>query len=299
MSSLINPLDPIPLNILVAFPYFYKEYEDVFKSVDRKDFRLIVDSGAFSVWNSGLTIEMDEYCSFLDRISYLQPFNAVQLDVYGDAQKSYDNFLLMKQRNYDVMPVFTRGESEQRLDEFYKYTDYIMFGGIAVGGKNKNYVKWFMNRNKGRKVHWLGFTGIDFIKYFRPTSVDSSSWATSKRYGHLSVYDPESMMIRHMGRKDFINRPPKDVIEKLLGVGGTYKMIQDLGKQEAWLSTSKNDPLSLKNTVVTLSTLAHIKRSMDVERHFGTRMFLAVAVDKSSMQHIFDCFYHGRNLKLW
>ena len=127
------------LNILVAFPYFS---QSIFKSLSEKDpstFRLIVDSGAFTAWNTGKNINFNDYLKFLKTIPNNWDYKAVQLDVFGNAEATYINYIKMLQLGFkDIMPVFTRGDSLERLEEFYTYTDYIMFGGIVIGGENKN-----------------------------------------------------------------------------------------------------------------------------------------------------------------
>ena len=139
------------LNVLVAYPYFSQSTREVLEA-NAGTYRLIVDSGAFTAWNTGKEIKLDDYCAFLDTIAHLRPFHAVQLDVFGDPEASQRNYETMVSRGYDVMPVFTRGESPEQLEHLYTLTDYIMFGGIVIGGKNRNYIKWFVNANKGRKA---------------------------------------------------------------------------------------------------------------------------------------------------
>ena len=294
-----------PINILIAYPYFLKEWQDFLRNVPREDFRLIVDSGAFSAWSCGMKtacwdknmkVDLDDYCKFLDDISDLRPFNAVQFDVYGDPEQSYKNFLEMNKRGYDVMPVFTRGETLERLDEFYDYTDYIMFGGIAVGGANKQYVKWFQNNNKGRKSHWLGFTSTDFISYYKPESVDASSWANCQRFGQMLIYDG-NLKTKPVTRELFTTRPPKKVIDQLLAVGATYEMIKDLAFQESWWASSKKE--GKYNTMVFVSMLSSIKQAMEIEQRFGTKQYFAVSADAYWLQRLFKAFYYGRERGIW
>lgn len=175
------------LNVLVAFPYWGALVTEQLKTLDRSEYRLIVDSGAFSAWNRGAKIELDDYCRFLDSISQFRPFYAVQLDVFGDPEASFRNLMVMRERGYDVMPVHTRGDSVEMLNRYYEMTDYIMFGGIVVGSENRGYVKWWLQQNQGRKAHWLGFVDVPFIKVYRPESADSTSWMTANIYGLLRL----------------------------------------------------------------------------------------------------------------
>ena len=56
------------LNILVAFPYFSQGIYRFLSEKDPSTFRLIVDSGAFTAWNTGREIRLDDYMKFLKSI---------------------------------------------------------------------------------------------------------------------------------------------------------------------------------------------------------------------------------------
>jgi len=89
------------INILIAYPYFSKAVIKKLREMERCEYRLIVDSGAFTAWNTGKKIELDDYCKFLDSISEFAPYRAVQLDVLGDPEKSWVNYKIMKERGQD------------------------------------------------------------------------------------------------------------------------------------------------------------------------------------------------------
>lgn len=269
------------VNILVAYPYFNQQMFEYLRSLDPGEFRLIVDSGAFTAWNTGREIKLDDYCKFLEQIAFLRPFHAVQLDVFGDPEGSWKNFEIMKERGFDVMPVFTRGESLERLERMYEETDYIMFGGVVVGRSNKNYVKWFSERNKGRKVHWLGFTNIDFIKHYKPESVDSSSWASADRYGSLSLYLGNGKL-KSLHKSVFSKNPTKKIVDGFRRIGVSVEELSILRHKESWINSGRHDgDLNPKKEDKRASpsfvcTLSHLLRSIEVERQVGTKMYLAL-----------------------
>jgi len=263
------------LNILVAFPYFSKAVYKFLMEQDPSTFRLIIDSGAFTAWNTGRSINMQDYCKFLKTIPSYWEAKMVQLDVYGNPKQTYTNYIKMLDDGYtDVMPVFTRGDTVERLEEFYSHTDYIMFGGIAIGGENRNYVKWFCDVNKGRKAHWLGFVNVPFMKHFKPYSVDSSSATATSRYGQL-YYNVGNGHIKSLHRRKFTDKPPKILIDSLLKTGFTLKEILTLKQETAWkggIAKPNNDPKGLAGFV---SLVGHLKRSFDVEENLGTKIYLA------------------------
>jgi hypothetical protein len=257
----------IPLNILMAYPYI-KEKEVAFLKEKRRTngYRLIIDSGAFTAWNTGKEIKLDDYCRFLDAIESLRPFRSVQLDVVGDPGASWANYEMMRKRGYDVMPVFTRGESLERLEEMYSHTDYVMFGGIAFGAGNANYVKWLMERNGDRKIHWLGFANLDFVRKYNPTSVDASSWNSSKRYGGVKLVKPNGQM-RTLNRSEFKVRPDTSLMEAMRRQGASWEDIAELRTEAGWTGGD--------SAAFRISVAGHVLQARAIESACGTRYFFA------------------------
>ena len=266
------------LNILVAFPYFSKKIYEKLMELDPSTFRLIVDSGAFTAWNTGKQISLDDYAKFLKSIPSHWDYKAVQLDVYGDPEQTYINYMRMLDMGYaDIMPVFTRGDSLERLEEFYSYTDYIMFGGIAIGGQNTNYVKWFCEMNKGRHAHWVGFVNVPFIKHYKPYSVDSSSIKSSARFGNLQIYAGNGNL-KSINKKEFSNIPSDNVIEMLKKHGLTLSQILLLQNNQAWSSNAKAFKYKSQNGIASFITyLGHTKRAIEVEKNLGTKIYQALS----------------------
>ena len=278
------------LNILVAYPYFSDAIRRYLDSKDPHSFRLIVDSGAFTAWNTGAEVTMEGYTKFLRTLPKSWEWRAVQLDVYGDPDGTYDNWQRMLDDGWhDIMPVFTRGDSLERLDEYYSVTDYIMFGGIAFGGQNKEYIKWFSENNEGRAVHWLGFTSIPFIKHYRPTSVDSSSIMGTQRFGTLSYYAGGGKLV-NLDKWQFAKRPPQDFLDASMRRGFTMAELKQLGKAEAWRgNVLKPNPDKLRGFASFVNYTHHVKRALDIEQRLGTRVYLAFATDVN-LTGAFDAF---------
>jgi len=286
------------LNILVAFPYFSQGVYRFLSEKDPSTFRLIVDSGAFTAWNTGREIRLDDYMKFLKTIPSHWDYKAVQLDVFGNPDGTYDNYHRMLDAGFeDIMPVFTRGDSLERLEEFYSHTDYIMFGGIVIGGENKNYVKWFCEINKGRDAHWLGFVNLPFMKHYKPKSVDSSSWSRGARFGTIEYYMGHGK-IKIRSKKEFVKTPPKEAFEYLQKSGFTLKEICDLTKTDAWVSNGYYVPSkSVKSLAFFITSVCHIRRAIDIEQNLGTQLYLA-ASGENQIVTLFDSlkFLKDRNI---
>ena len=256
---------------------------EVLSAMPRDSYRLIVDSGAFTAWNLNKEISMKGYCDFLGSIKDLAPFKAVQLDVFGDHKQSWANYLHMVDEGLDVMPVFTRGESMERAEEMYSYTDYIMFGGVTIGRGNGQYVKWFLERNKGRKAHWLGFVNLPFIKHYKPESVDASSWMSACRFGRVDLYAGGGQMKKY-GPMDFIKPLTKEMKELCLINHITPSELSMLRYKESWKANWKHDgnldtqKKDKRSTAQFIGTLANIIRAKEIEKKLGTKVYLACSL---------------------
>jgi len=286
------------LNILIAFPYFSQANYANLMARDPSSFRLIVDSGAFTAWNTGKKILMEDYCKFLKTVPSHWDYKAVQFDVYGDPEKTYTNYYKMLDMGFtDVMPVFTRGDTVERLDEFYTHTNYIMFGGIAIGGSNRNYVKWFNQVNKGRDTHWLGFVNMPFIKHYKPYSVDSSSLFSAARFGNLQYYVGQGNL-KSVHRTDFVKKPDRVVIDSLVKTGFTHQEIALLANQDAWEgSSAPYDGVNIRGLASFMTITSHVKRAVEIERNIGTKVYLAVG-NKEQINCVFQSLELLKSKKL-
>ena len=266
------------LNVLIAYPYFDDDVRRCLMERDPSTFRLIIDSGAFSAWNTGREIDLQEYMSWLKTIPKEWEMHAVQLDVYGNPEATYQNWQRMCDAGFDwVMPVFTRGDDLRRLEEYYSVVDYIMFGGIAYGGENRNYIKFFSEANKGRRVHWLGFINLRFIKHYRPESVDSSAVTSGERYGIVGYYKGGGDM-GWLRKERFATKPPIDFLQTSEKLGWTMSELRQLGQNEAWVGgCRKPTPGTLRGFASFLSFTHHVYRAIEVEENLGTKVYLAFA----------------------
>lgn len=263
-----------PLNLLVAYPYWANSIGTALGTLPRECYRLMIDSGAYTAMTQGKDITLDEYCRFLDSIEHLRPFQAIQLDVIGDPDATFKNYLKMRERGYDVMPVFTRGHTVADLEALYELTDYILFGGTVSGAGNLNYIKWLMEHVGDRKVHWLGFVNIGFLQRYRPFSVDSSTWA-GWRFGRLETYAGFGR-IASFRKAQFAQGIPDEVRRNLLRTGAPSWMVRGLLKNDAWIGSQRYPtPGDLRGANPVLSMLSHLHRADDTEKNIGTRVYLA------------------------
>lgn len=165
---------------------------------------VIIDSGAFSVRNSGRSVTLESYANQIMELSPLikVPTTFVALDVIGDPQASQENYRRMMIEfgfGTEMMPVFHYGEDMRYLEWMVKEGyDYIGLGGVGTGDRLgqeqlRDWVKTVMFVNAdGRtlryphvKWHGLAMTAEETLQMFPFYSVDSITWIRNSMLGRL------------------------------------------------------------------------------------------------------------------
>jgi hypothetical protein len=135
---------------------------------------MMIDSGAFTVWNSGREpINVEEYKDFM--LTLPQEWTFINLDVIpqtGSTQQEiqkcidegFENFLYLKSFVPNVIPVHHYGESNEVLKRYLEHTDYI---GISPANDTHETVKRryltqiFDYVGSSVKTHGLGYSSLD------------------------------------------------------------------------------------------------------------------------------------------
>lgn len=253
------------LNILIAYPYFTNNIMDLIVKYKDK-INLLVDSGAFTAHSKGKIITLDEYCNFLDNLP-VKPWHYFMLDVIGNSELTMKQYEEMLYRGYRPIPIFTQGEKFETLDKFYETSDLVGVGSLVGTKGNKKYLQYLMKQAADRKIHWLGFTALNFIKKYRPYCCDSSSFTMAMRFGTMHVYLGKGRPILNLKRKDFIDKPNPEILKRIEQFGYNSK---DCSKSIHW----KN-----RGTVSKISVASWVALSIEVKKVLGTNLFLAVSND--------------------
>lgn len=216
----------------------------------------LLDSGAFSVWNRGESIDLDAYIAFCDA-HRIPDIYYVNLDIIpgrpndvksktpssieAACQGGWDNYQkMLKTLPFEkVVPVFHQGDGIQWLEKYLKFgTPYI---GISPANDmtTEQKLAWIRSLqghlfdssgNQTIKTHGFAVTSFRLMKCMKWTSVDSASWVRAAAYG--VVYIP--MAQKHGWRYDvspFLlttspKSPTKDEREKHIFTLGPYVKAQ-------------------------------------------------------------------------
>ena len=160
------------INVLVSFVYLDKWDNLEAKPVPAKT---ILDSGAYSAWKSGATIDIDK---LIEETKQSRWNESVSLDVIGDVESSLKNALYMKKRGSPAYPVFHYGEPWKILA---KYCGAFPKVGLSCrfGETVTDSLCWLdqcFARAWPHKFHSFGWVKRDMLERFPFHSADTASW---------------------------------------------------------------------------------------------------------------------------
>lgn len=257
--------------------------------------KLFIDSGAFSVYNSGKTVDVDEYINYINSIDdYVEVFaqvdsipkrGATSEDIDQCCKESWDNYLYMVDRVKSpekLLPVFHQGDDVKWLVNMlnYKYSktgEYIKYIGISCNKSlGRHYWGPFFDMcistiqnhpNKDVCIHAFGTTSIDMLLDYPFTSSDSTTWLKQGIYGTLINDNGHPMAFRRNDKK---------------GISAVYRTyIENIIKQypEYFSEISSAEELVENSTLCQMFNLINIHKCL--EKKFKNKPNLTVSVKKS------------------
>lgn len=216
-------LKEAPPNRLVSFAYPTHLNEWLELTGDMKG-NVIIDSGAFSAWNRGQNIDLDEYIAYChEGISACEKANkkvrVVCLDVIpgkkGEsanlgkkigservlkrnkdlidkaAQQGFNNMMRMKESGITPIHVFHQGEDWKWLDKMLEETDYIGISpanDLSSNARN-NWMRTVFNylykEGADVKTHGFAVNSYSILKDLPWESCDAASWVLVAAYGRV------------------------------------------------------------------------------------------------------------------
>ena len=246
--------------VLVSFAYMPQALiATIQKNIDSLD--LILDSGAFTAFNTGRTIELRDYMSFLNEIPFPVRFYFT-LDSIGDPKRTDSNLVELQRKGFKPVPVFTRGQTRKDFER-YAERGLIGIGGIAGTADNAGYLLVLYETGvfANRDVLWLGFWDRDFLLHFKPYSCDTMSWISCARFARSWVYERRQLI---SFTKETYNR------REVIHFCSRYGIDHGLLKQEVnWRGLMNN------NIAQLVQTISMIEYQQMIERKNGTKIFLA------------------------
>jgi hypothetical protein len=179
--------------------YHYIQKEAITKKIRKEGKKVFLDSGAFSAYNTGVSIDLGRYCDYIhknqDIIQMAAGLDVIDFDNPARAAKeSFRNLKEMERRGVKALPAFHQGEPEEALEYYVANYDYVLLGGL-VGSSAKVLQAWldhifekYITNSDGTlktKIHLFGVTSLPLMLRYNATSVDSSTWVQWAAYGSI------------------------------------------------------------------------------------------------------------------
>lgn len=141
-----------------------------------------LDSGAFSAYNSGVTIDLDGYIARCQELLATDPLLAevFALDVIGDWRASLRNAEAMWRAGVPAVPTFHIGEPEDVLLGLARDYPKIGIGGVARlrGAQKRRFAEQCFARVWPKRVHGFGVGTREMLLAVPWDSVDATTWET-------------------------------------------------------------------------------------------------------------------------
>ena len=155
---------------------------------------LLLDSGAYSAKTQKKRLDIDDYIDYIK--AHQDVFDKYfNLDVIGNGDRSYQNYLYMKSKGLNPIPVWHAETDTKFLELYLENCEYIAIGAIS-SMSNKRTIQSLDDTWKNHltyegepvcKVHGFGLTSLYIMTRYPWYSVDSTSWVQFGRYGVILI----------------------------------------------------------------------------------------------------------------
>lgn len=168
-----------PPNLLLSYYYFkHKSMKEIIESLGYKP-NIMLDSGAYSAYNSGKAINIFEYMDYIrENESHLECYMAS--DVMKNGEETFENFVFMKESGLNPVPIFHYKTDEIWLEKYYELGERFVALGSTVPEPRKYLVRMWINELAVRfhdlSFHVLGTSRREIIDYCDVWSCDSTGW---------------------------------------------------------------------------------------------------------------------------
>lgn len=218
------------LGILLSYAkHGGRNQEKFLKQIKTTGLKVMLDSGAFSAWQSGEEISITHLAEFYRFWQKNHPqVVCINLDSIYDARRTWENQLFLESCGLNILPVFHIGSDYRELDRLCDLYDYILLGGIVPYLKQSHraalmaFCKKCHDVSDGRaRFHALGCGQPSVLLAFPWKSSDNQ--LGSSVYSHkLSYWDEPALRMRSLNistqKKDDLLRNER-LCRKLFGVG--------------------------------------------------------------------------------
>lgn len=176
--------------------YYFKAVEKYEAWIRKHSFEkdLFLDSGAFSVFTTGVEIKLEDYMSFLSVTK--SKFKVIaNLDVIGNSEATYANWKILQNAGINALPVIHYGAEQKWFEKYLVDEDveYLALGGLVPYAKQRNKLRSWLDHSfslvkkykKTLKVHLFGITSPWVLQRYPAYSCDSTGWLYAGKRGRI------------------------------------------------------------------------------------------------------------------
>jgi hypothetical protein len=170
--------------------------------------RILIDSGAYSVLNSGKKIDLDAYADWSQEHHWADAVAALD-DIAGDWQKGLENW-----RRYPwQFPTYHSSDPPEALDVILEAKPRWVGLGMVPPRDKKHWLLETLERLEGVKVHVHGWALGAYAWHPRLDSVDSTnwfmdSWKVRNAYPWLTPAEALEVVVKRYERVPRMKREP-------------------------------------------------------------------------------------------
>jgi len=212
--------------------------------------RLFIDSGAFSVWNTGGKIKLGEYIAFCKEIKNKAKCqlvfaaldvipgtkngpNPTEYEIVQACEEGWDNYQTMKQEGIQCLMTFHQFEHRKWLTRIADDSEYFAVAPRkkrVTNEQKQKFLEHVFSYIQGKeiplrkKIHGLGVSSVDWMKQFPFYSLDNSAWLQSFLSHSRAILAENGFRTEYWTLKDFVEHPragrlPIGALREMLGFG--------------------------------------------------------------------------------
>lgn len=193
----------------ILMSYHYLKKRNLREELKGFTGNFFLDSGAFTAYQSGNPINIDEYCDFIIENRDIITVYA-NLDDIKDPEVTLKNQKYMESRGLKPLPCFHYGEDLKYLDYYVDNYEYIALGGLVLVALQRKKMEKFVDKSFARimertlkqgkpltKVHGFGVSADWALKRYPWYTCDSTAWLSYGRYGRSKFEkDPKQELFK-------------------------------------------------------------------------------------------------------
>jgi hypothetical protein len=185
----------VPTDILCSFHYFSDVDMGVMASWGT---RIIGDSGAFSAMSGGTPIDRETFHAWAKRWEN-DLFWVATLDVIGDPEGTYENWLASRRDGLSLVPTLHYGAAPKEMDRYVDQgVDFLGLGGmVPFSAERDRLMRWLIPMFKHARdnyphvrFHGWGVSHPVLMDSLPWWSADSSGFSSAFRFATLRLFDP-------------------------------------------------------------------------------------------------------------